>query len=462
MQIVLDRREVPDDKDIVNAVDKELPALALNFLYASRFKSWNKTCAPYPTLFNIKFRNVYYQDFENKNVSFALYGAYYDNRTDVSGAPLIRVLSMVNQIDEKFPKSYCQLWYENKTQPVIIPIVEYKTIWYKKWGNSARSVYPYLLSCIIPEENMNDIPITVSLVKEECDRATNNLKISYELPEKPKTKSGFAVCVKALMYPFEDLSARIVEWLELLRLLGADKIIMYKYKTHKNVTKVLDYYQSTGFIDVRPHTFARGEPNLSNLQSFLIKSDRLNKRLNELVTYNDCFYRNMYKYKYIALIDVDEVIMPLGNWTNWYDIIKFGEQLTDADAKCSTNAGYCFQNVYFPKYAEEPPYYNDLPSYFYMLQHVKRVEKHLRRGMATKCLHNTEYALSLHNHYSLSWVGCGAKDINSTYVQMQHYREPDDKDTLEQPVIDANIMRFKDQILDRSVKVFRKLGFIKS
>ena len=37
-------------------------------------------------------------------------------------------------------------------------------------------------------------------------------------------KKKFAVCVKGLDFPSEDISVRLVEWIEMLNILGADKV----------------------------------------------------------------------------------------------------------------------------------------------------------------------------------------------------------------------------------------------
>jgi hypothetical protein len=39
-------------------------------------------------------------------------------------------------------------------------------------------------------------------------------------------------------FPEDDLSVRLVEWIELLNTLGADKIFLYNLEVHPNVTKV--------------------------------------------------------------------------------------------------------------------------------------------------------------------------------------------------------------------------------
>jgi hypothetical protein len=41
----------------------------------------------------------------------------------------------------------------------------------------------------------------------------------------------------------------------------------------------------------------------------------------ELIDYNDCLYRNLYNYEYIAIIDIDEVIVPV-NAYNWSELIE--------------------------------------------------------------------------------------------------------------------------------------------
>ena len=95
---------------------------------------------------------------------------------------------------------------------------------------------PYLLSCDLPSSHLNSTPISVSLVEEYCETPTNFLNIIFESPAGDKKE--FAVCVKGMGFPTEDLSARMVEWIEVLRALGADKIFLYNYEVHPNVTKV--------------------------------------------------------------------------------------------------------------------------------------------------------------------------------------------------------------------------------
>jgi hypothetical protein len=65
------------------------------------------------------------------------------------------------------------------------------------------------------------------------------LRVIYN---KPVVKKQFGVYVQAFRFSTIDLSVRLIEWLEILKILGADKIYFYKLGAHENVEKVLDFY----------------------------------------------------------------------------------------------------------------------------------------------------------------------------------------------------------------------------
>lgn len=82
-------------------------------------------------------------------------------------------------------------------------------------------------------------------------------------------------------------------------------------------------------------TLAGTQPNdpiLTNI--FMYQSSNPHKHLwaNERVSVNDCFLRNMQKYKYIANIDNDEVIVPQGVST-WSKMIKLVKKKTQKKVK---------------------------------------------------------------------------------------------------------------------------------
>ena len=125
--------------------------------------------------------------------------------------------------------------------------MEYKYIWYKKWGNYKPGIFqPYLLACQLPKTHWKKAPISVSIVERICDKATNNLRVIYNPPKGPK--KHFAVCVKGLDFADDDLSVRLIEWIELLSVLGADKIFFYELEVHPNIKKVRFVKCTSSFV----------------------------------------------------------------------------------------------------------------------------------------------------------------------------------------------------------------------
>ena len=100
------------------------------------------------------------------------------------------------------------------------------------------------ISCRIPKEVESLVPRAVFLQKtSDCPKkAHNSLRVIYEMPN--KTRDSFAVCLNPLRYS-RDLSLKLIEWLELLRILGVSKVFIPLMSVHKNMERVLKYYQKT-------------------------------------------------------------------------------------------------------------------------------------------------------------------------------------------------------------------------
>ena len=90
------------------------------------------------------------------------------------------------------------MWFDGTYEPIISKVLEYKFIWKKEWGNNRTGIFqPYLMACKLPKSHWNQVPNSVSLVENICDKATNNLRVIYnKLPKEQETKNEFAVCVK--------------------------------------------------------------------------------------------------------------------------------------------------------------------------------------------------------------------------------------------------------------------------
>eukprot|EP00092_Neocalanus_flemingeri_P099774 GFUD01127316.1.p1 GENE.GFUD01127316.1~~GFUD01127316.1.p1 ORF type:complete len:574 (-),score=144.49 GFUD01127316.1:85-1806(-) len=469
----IDRSPKLSEADLVKKLQPQMPNLPIVYWQENKKKKVNKnsSCTKYPDIYDLHFNNKYWQVMETSNGTFHLYGAYLDVRSKNRLGPTVRILGMINRLEPKV-KTFCQLWFSDSKEPVFSKVLEYKYIWYKKWGNYKQGLFqPYLLACQLPKTHWGKAPASVSIVENQCDTATINLRVIHNKPEGEKKK--FAVCVKGMDFPDDDLSVRLVEWIELLNTLGADKIFLYNLEVHPNVTKVLDHYSSLGLVDVTPISLPGYQPNLPVLQHMYLKSKLNNKRQNELIPYNDCLYRNMYRYEYIALLDIDEVIMPIKH-NNWADMMK--EVITTSmKVKNETRASWNFRNVYFMDEMldlHEPDHFKDIPPYLHMMQHVYRSANYTKPGQYVKCFHNPEKALILHNHFPLGCLGgvCTSYPVDTSLAHLQHYRQ-DCVSTLKKSckndfksvsVKDTTIWRWKDAVIQRTTEALSKLGFFGS
>ena len=69
-------------------------------------------------------------------------------------------------------------------------------------------------------------------------------------------------------------------------------------------------------------TLAGNQPNDPVIQNkFIYQGPKPRKHANERLQVNDCLLRNVQKYKYIAGIDIDEVIVP-ENDSTWSDMME--------------------------------------------------------------------------------------------------------------------------------------------
>ncbi|XP_017135275.1 uncharacterized protein LOC108151265 [Drosophila miranda] len=404
-------------------------------------------CAPYPRYEDLVFKNGDFQWVTQGNLSYFLYNAYYDRRP---ASPEVMVLAMVTTIKGPYPQAFCQFWYADSGQPDLVSVTDTKVGWYDVWGNVAGVAYPTMFSCVVPEPEIR-VPQLVSLVfGNRCAPARNALiVVNSQVPERALDSNlHTGVCVKSLSFPDRDISERMVEWLELLRLLGVERVVAFDIgELTANTSRTLAHYTDVdGLLQLRPHRLLDELPEHWDLRA----------RLTEVLMYNDCLYRNMYEFDYLGVFDVDEVIMPLGKLLNYQMLLK---ELLTIDVNCSARTSFCFRNVYFPKELAPDPL---LPQQLYMLSHVTRVADHLDANSAIKCLHNPNYVTLTHNHFPLHWrASCGAMDVPVRTGQMQHYRHVDDLETLTHPtpVRDDNILRFRRQLLRNSLDVHRTLGW---
>lgn len=380
-----------------------------------------ETCVRIPHIFDIKFNNIYWQTLVTDEGTLQLFGAYFDNRAANFLGPTVRIVGMMDKIRPQVI-IYCQIWFGDRKEPVIVKMIEYRLIWKTYWEGVIQDEYlPYLMSCPLPPKYKDAVPTAISLTKKPCGKPNNILRVIYN---KAPTKKDFLMCMPTLNFPDRDLAVKLTEWIELMLILGVDKIIFYELNVHPNMQKVFKYYQERGQVEIIPMTLAGGDPNASRLRTLYFERNFVREYLYNTLVLNDCFYKNMYQYNYIVLSDIDEVIMPT-NKTNWKELL---EKTIIPKAKYrGPIASFFATSVYFLTDMTKPENFEkDIPEYMHMLQHVYRSKKFHERGEYVKGFHNTELVLTLHNHLALTCLGtddsCNNYAMSITDAKVHHYR----------------------------------------
>ncbi|XP_061575895.1 uncharacterized protein LOC133442030 isoform X2 [Cololabis saira] len=155
---------------------------------------------------------------------------------------------------------------------------------------------------------------------------------------------NFTVCLST-MFDFTNV-LQLVQSLEMFQILGVNRVVVYKTNCSIETQRVLDYYTHKGLIEVIPWSLSSF---LNVSRSWLPKHGPGELHyFGQIPALTDFLYRYMYKTKYVALHDIDELILPQ-SVNSWLELLPMLEKQYGAD-KC-----YAFQNHVFPNHVWLPP-----------------------------------------------------------------------------------------------------------
>ena len=155
----IDVRGAPSEEEMAATLQQRVPNVPVQYWvqHKANITIKNHTCAVYPSIMDLRFNNDYWQTLHTSNGTFYLYGAYYDDRARNPLGPTVRILGMIDRI-EPTVKTHCLLWYDVAKDPIKTAVVEYKYVWFKKWGNYRQGLLqPYLLACKVPPNFPNQV-----------------------------------------------------------------------------------------------------------------------------------------------------------------------------------------------------------------------------------------------------------------------------------------------------------------
>ncbi|XP_053377729.1 uncharacterized protein LOC123528776 isoform X3 [Mercenaria mercenaria] len=191
---------------------------------------------------------------------------------------------------------------------------------------SAYFDYRYKAVYVICQLNGHKPPSTLTISKNKDFRSDDNILPVHLIPTTFPTMRNFTVCLSPLHNNFSK-NMQLLEWLEMTMLLGVDKVDIYVHSCSSDVMTRLQMYQSSEFITIINWP----------LPKYLCNTYLLHY-CGQLAALNDCLYRTKGYSKYIAVMDIDELIIPQKHEDmTWNDILH----------RLPSKNAYVFRNVIF-------------------------------------------------------------------------------------------------------------------
>ncbi|KAK2706595.1 hypothetical protein QYM36_016581 [Artemia franciscana] len=372
------------------------------------------TCYSLPNANDIAYNNIYWQVFEMPNTKLYLFSAHYDDRP-IHDTPFIHILGEVTR-KLNISELRCLFWYNQKKNALASPVesVIYLSSDLKRKVSFRRiASESVIISCRMPNVSHQRVPYAVGLIrKNTCGTINNNaLKVHRK---KDSRQKHFAVCMKGLQFP-DDLSIKLVEWIELNKLFGAEFFSFYIYSAHENVEKVLKYYSDAGVAESLRITLPGTLPNINEVRQKFYEGVG-DAWPHEYIPINDCYMRNMKNTDYIVVADLDELIVPL-NSDSWLEMLQ---RLSLYNVSTLS-----FADLYF--WDEVNKCDSSIPCYLHFMQRTLRAKKHFEDKTIShhyKSIHDTSKVVTVTHHFErVCFEKCKRYYVPIEEAQLQHYRK---------------------------------------
>ncbi|XP_053372902.1 glycosyltransferase family 92 protein F13G3.3-like [Mercenaria mercenaria] len=127
-----------------------------------------------------------------------------------------------------------------------------------------------------------------------------------------KTHKHFTMCLSLMHSSFSD-SSQLLEWIELHKILGVERFLIYVQSVSNDVKQVLKFYEQENNAMVATLPWSLTDDLCNDVKLHYC---------GQLAALNDCLYRSKGYSYYIAATDLDEVIIPQHkNDFTWLDML---------------------------------------------------------------------------------------------------------------------------------------------
>lgn len=408
------------------------------------------------------------------------YSAFWDYRPGLPAGPVVRVVGMLRYrrelvenvgyrwtgvVKDHMMNSSCYLWYRDHEEPeegILKAFIFEEGL--KIFVGTYFLCHPKAFGPVSSEGNSSStsgssdtqgssnqlLPYAVSILPRDVVSAPHRLIYLSETPSSGFTvNSNTSVCVRPLHGPYSDLQA-ITQFLAYYHtVLGVSHFYFYDLAVNVKVKELFVALGGEIVIQVLPW----------NLPT--TKWEEL-WDLGSLAALNDCVYRSLGRHRYVAIVDLDEFIVPrapaAGLAQLYHSVLKH-KNGQEGDAALILNAFFCYD------FKDNVDAYNYT---FPIFRYTRREARLWPPKSRSKMILAPEYIVSVGHHMVHNFLLNTSKNCGSPkhLSVLHHYRACADlrlgvhaKGSLvldQETMKDMAMMKYKRTVFNsRIVKLYR-------
>ncbi|XP_040168091.1 uncharacterized protein LOC120903000 isoform X1 [Anopheles arabiensis] len=427
---------------------------------------------------------------------FFVFSAFYDRRD----GKLVRVIGATKTRGPE--KVWCRFWYQTgvnstkyRSASVMARVKIIRENWNLKYSACfilcpIRGPYPEIPHAVSVVSKIRAAPGNVLMLRNTDNDPDFTNRTFSNIP------NSIGVCVKPLHFNY-DQALYLLEFLELNNLLGVSHFTFYNHTIGPKASCVLQHYvngdlpqhivpyedaspakaRNSSTVDTTDASYHMptkyNEDNTAQLKpkitvnilpwNLRMRSQKEIRTEGLFASLNDCLYRSMYRYSHVALIDLDEFIIPHHNDT-LIDLITW---LSKRINNRNTGA-YSFQNAFFYlQFADDEHMYTASDRQAHLRAALTTQRKTRRRSklhpqkQRSKYICKPEAVIEAGNHFVWEFCpGRGSLNVPADAAILHHYRvcEFGGDDCIKTPsVVDRTAHRYSNRLLDRVGTVYNYL-----
>ena len=284
------------------------------------------------------------------------------------------------------------------------------------------------------------VPTAVSLTLTRCQTPVNLLSVQNDKSHFRAGRHRLTVCLGPLHSGYSDVS-HLVETTEINTMFGVDHTVIYNFSMSEKLHPYIRQYEKEGTL----HLYNCYSPMVEHSWYFA-----------QRVLINDCIYRYMYQSDYVMVTDIDEIIVPRGNYSTLLQVLD--------DLPRSQVAEYNVRQVCFPDNYTNNGKLSDPAIQKYNIRtllHTNRSSKSRHRGQRSKYIVNPRLTTEgdIHMGTRRLTTKCKIYKVPETMARLHHYRNS----MVEHPAtplteIDTIMHNYSDEIIKRITARFQAIA----